>query len=67
MQLFTGNSGAIVDRGINAGCSTESMALPYSMERMAIIKKHCYPYHDADNGEHLGNKVRTVDTKDFHI
>ena len=64
MELFTGNSGAIVDRGINADVVKKyGVTLQYGKD--GLIKKHCYPYHDADNGEHIGNKVRTTDTKDF--
>ena len=64
MQLFTGNSGAIVDRGINEDVVRKyGVTLQYGED--GLIKKHCYPYHDADNGEHLGNKVRTVESKDF--
>ena len=64
MELFTGNSGAIVDRGINADVVQKyGVTLQYGQD--GNIKKHCYPYYDTDNGEHIGNKVRTVDTKDF--
>ena len=63
MELFTGNSGAIVDRGINADVVKKyGVTLQYGED--GLIKKHCYPYHNVD-GEHLGNKVRTTDTKDF--
>ena len=63
MELFTGNSGAIVDRGINADVVKKyGVTLQYGED--GLIKKHCYPYHNVD-GEHIGNKVRTTDTKDF--
>ena len=63
MELFTGNSGAIVDRGINADVVKKyGVTLQYGED--GLIKKHCYPYHNVD-GEHLGNKIRTVDGKDF--
>ena len=63
MELFTGNSGAIVDRGINADVVKKyGVTLQYGED--GLIKKHCYPYHNVD-GEHLGNKIRTVDSKDF--
>ena len=63
MELFTGNSGAIVDRGINSDVVKKyGVTLQYGED--GLIKKHCYPYHNVD-GEHIGNKVRTTDTKDF--
>lgn len=63
MELFTGNSGAIVDRGINADVVKKyGVTLQYGED--GLIKKHCYPYHNVD-GEHIGNKIRTTDTKDF--
>ena len=63
MELFTGNSGAIVDRGINADVVKKyGVTLQYGED--GLIKKHCYPYHNVD-GEHLGNKIRTVDSKEF--
>ena len=63
MELYTGNSGAIVDRGINADVVKKyGVTLQYGED--GLIKKHCYPYHNVD-GEHIGNKVRTTDTKDF--
>ena len=63
MELFTGNSGAIVDRGINSDVVKKyGVTLQYGED--GLIKKHCYPYHNVD-GEHLGNKIRTVDGKDF--
>ena len=63
MELFTGNSGAIVDRGINADVVKKyGVTLQYGED--GLIKKHCYPYHNVD-GEHIGNKIRTVDGKDF--
>ena len=63
MELFTGNSGAIVDRGINSDVVKKyGVTLQYGED--GLIKKHCYPYHNVD-GEHLGNKIRTVDSKDF--
>ena len=63
MELFTGNSGAIVDRGINSDVVKKyGVTLQYGED--GLIKKHCYPYHNVD-GEHLGNKIRTVDSKEF--
>ena len=63
MEVFTGNSGAIVDRGINSDVVKKyGVTLQYGED--GLIKKHCYPYHNVD-GEHIGNKVRTTDTKDF--
>ena len=63
MELFTGNSGAIVDRGINSDVVKKyGVTLQYGED--GLIKKHCYPYHNVD-GEHIGNKIRTVDGKDF--
>ena len=63
MEVFTGNSGAIVDRGINSDVVKKyGVTLQYGED--GLIKKHCYPYHNVD-GEHLGNKIRTVDSKEF--
>ena len=63
MEVFTGNNGAIVDRGINADVVKKyGVTLQYGTD--GSIKKHCYPYHNVD-GEHLGNKIRTTETKEF--
>ena len=63
MEIFTGNNGAIVDRGINADVVKKyGVTLQYGTD--GSIKKHCYPYHNVD-GEHIGNKIRTTETKDF--
>ena len=63
MELFTGNSGAIVDRGINADV-VKKYGVTLQYDEKGGIKKHCYPYHDT-SGAHVGNKVRVCQSKDF--
>ena len=64
MQQFNGNYGDIEDRGLGEEVVKKfGVTLQYGQD--GLITKHCYPYFHKDTNEHIGNKIRTVETKDF--
>jgi len=64
MQQFQGNYGEIPDRNLGKEVTKKyGVTLQYGQD--GHITKHCYPYYNKDTGEHIGNKIRTVENKDF--
>ena len=64
MEQFEGTGGAISDRGLGDEVVKKyGVSLQYGSD--GNIVRHCYPYHNKDTGEHIGNKIRTTSTKEF--
>jgi twinkle protein len=64
MKQFEGNYGEIPDRVLGRDVTKKyGVTLQYGTD--GYITKHCYPYYNKDTGEHIGNKIRTVEGKDF--